>query len=168
MCIKTIYSRFHNENFSKNIRWFTEIAQAGRPRDPDMPVISAAINFSNSSSMHQPCWSCQIFMGTFTLFKRVISMVLKIIKILHHSLHVYTLYEWMLALDAWLRNCFETWFWNCSESIQKELYARGRNASISSFIKTNAFESLFFRAKTLHHTFQPFIERRNYKFILNP
>lgn len=84
-------------------------------------------------------------------------MVLKIIKILHHSLHVYTLYEWMLALDAWLRNCFETWFWNCSESIQKELYARGRNASISSFIKTNAFESFFFRAKTLHHTFQPFI-----------
>lgn len=26
----------------------------------------------------------------------------------------------------------------------------------------------FFRAKTLHHTLKPFIERRNYKFILNP
>lgn len=70
----------------------------------------------------------------------------------------------------------ECWHWmpdseivlKRGESIEKELYARGRNASISSFIKTNVFESFFFRAKTLHHTFQPFIERRNYKFILNP
>lgn len=45
LSIKTIYSRFHNEKISKNIRRFTKIAQAGRPRDPDKPVISAAFNF---------------------------------------------------------------------------------------------------------------------------
>lgn len=33
--------------------------------------------------------------------------------------------------------------------IEKELYARGRNASISSFIKTNAFESFFFQGKNI-------------------
>lgn len=86
-------------------------------------------------------------------------MVLKIIKILHHSLHVYTPdSEIVLKRD-----------FGIVVNLYKKNYTRGvEMLQFHPSLRLTLSNLFFFRAKTLHHTFQPFIERRNYKFILNP
>lgn len=54
-------------------------------------------------------------------------------------------------------------------NLYKKNYTRGvEMLQFHPSLRLMFSNSFFFRAKTLHHTFQPFIERRNYKFILNP